>query len=176
MATDLADYSQAVNVVGGSVAITGTATVVISGTVPVSIAGTPTVLISGTVPVTITSGTVTINNANIAVINAAGTKTYDIAVPVGATLGITPLVVEFVRPIPASGLNTAIAINVPSFGAGNTLVAATIHGFQRTLGATAANSAQTASGPGGLNYLLMKSGVFMRVISGSVAGAIWVKR
>ena len=95
MATDLADYSQAVQVLGGTVSITGPVTATISGTVTVSISGTPTVnigtaptitvtgsvsissgtvSISGTVPVTISSGTVTINNASIAVINATGTK------------------------------------------------------------------------------------------------------
>lgn len=59
-----------------------------------------------------------------------GTLSYRIAVPAGATAGITPLVVEFTRPIPASAANTAITVNVPSLGAGNTDAAAAAHGYQ----------------------------------------------
>lgn len=59
MATDLADYSQAVQVLGGSVSITGTATVQITGTPTVSISGTPTVNVGNTPSVTISSGSVT---------------------------------------------------------------------------------------------------------------------
>lgn len=55
---DVADYTQAVNVTGGSVAITGTATVQITGTPTVSISGTPTVNVGNTPAVTISSGTV----------------------------------------------------------------------------------------------------------------------
>lgn len=62
MAVDLADYSQAVNVVGGSVSISGTATVTISGTPTVSISGTPSVNIANTPSVVISSGTVSIGN------------------------------------------------------------------------------------------------------------------
>lgn len=59
------------------------------------------------------------------------TMSYDIAVPVGATVGITPLVVAFSRPIPASAVNTAIVVSFPSFGAGNTNACVSAHGFQR---------------------------------------------
>src|SRR6266567_998076 len=104
-----------------------------------------------------------------------GTKTYFVTVPAGVGVAVTQLFIEYSRPIPASALNTAITVNVPSFGAGNTNAAVTAHGFQRTLAVSAANSAQVASGPGGLNLLLVKSGVFMRVIAGSVTGALWVK-
>lgn len=64
---------------------------------------------------------------------SGGTKTYELAIPAGATTPVTPLMVEFSRPIPASGLNTAIAVNVPSFGAGNTNAAVTAHGFQQVV-------------------------------------------
>lgn len=60
-----------------------------------------------------------------------GTITFYIAVPAGATVGITPLTVRFDRPLPASADNTAITLNVASFGAGNTNAAAVIHGFYR---------------------------------------------
>lgn len=59
-----------------------------------------------------------------------GTKRYDVVVPAGATTSITPLIIEFTRPIPASAPNTAIIVTLPAFGAGNTNVALTAHGFQ----------------------------------------------
>src|SRR6266849_3293459 len=52
-----------------------------------------------------------------------GTRTYDIAVPAGAALGITPLVVEFSEPIPSTGPNAA----------------ATLEGFLQGIAAVAAN-------------------------------------
>lgn len=61
-----------------------------------------------------------------------GTKTYELPIPAGVLAGITPLVVEFTRPIPASGQNQAIVVNVPAAGAGNAAVAVTAHGFQQT--------------------------------------------
>lgn len=60
-----------------------------------------------------------------------GTMNYNIPVPAGATLGITPLVVSFPVPVPASAVNTAIVVNVPSFGAGNTASAVSAQGFQQ---------------------------------------------
>lgn len=60
-----------------------------------------------------------------------GTLTYVIAVPTGATLGIQPLAVHFVPPLRASAVNTAIVLNVPSFGAGNTVSTGAIHGFNQ---------------------------------------------
>lgn len=59
----------------------------------------------------------------------SGTATYFIAVPAGVTLGITPLVVTFPTPMPASGTNVALVLNVPSFGTGNTASASSIQGF-----------------------------------------------
>ncbi len=59
-----------------------------------------------------------------------GTLHYAIEVPVGAGLAIAPLIVEFVRPRPASAVNTAITLNVPSFGIGNAIESAAIHGYR----------------------------------------------
>jgi hypothetical protein len=59
-----------------------------------------------------------------------GTLHYAVEVPVGAGLAIAPVVVEFVRPRPASAVNTAITLNVPSFGAGNLIESAAIHGYR----------------------------------------------
>jgi hypothetical protein len=58
-----------------------------------------------------------------------GTATYVLAVVAGATLGNQPLCVQFDPPIPASAVNTAIAVNVPSLGAGNTKARVVAHGF-----------------------------------------------
>ena len=58
-----------------------------------------------------------------------GTMSYVVAVPAGATTGIVPLLFDFNPNIPASAANTAITVNVPSFGAGNTAAAVVVHGF-----------------------------------------------
>lgn len=58
-----------------------------------------------------------------------GTRTYYLVIPAGATTSITPLIIQFTRPLPASAVNTAIVVNVPSFGAGNTNAAVVAHGF-----------------------------------------------
>lgn len=58
-----------------------------------------------------------------------GTASYIITAPAGATVAILPLVVIFDPPMPASAVNTAITLSVPALGAGNTNVAANIHGF-----------------------------------------------
>lgn len=54
---------------------------------------------------------------------------YILAVPAGATLQVAPLVITFSPPLPSSAVNTAVSVNVPSLGAGNTNAAAVIHGF-----------------------------------------------
>lgn len=59
-----------------------------------------------------------------------GTQSYTIAVPAGATLGIAPVFVAFSQPFPASAVNTAIVVTVPSLGAGNTNAVANARGFQ----------------------------------------------
>jgi hypothetical protein len=61
----------------------------------------------------------------------SGTLNYYLTVPAGTTTSIAFPPVEFTRPIPASGTNTAIVVNVPSFGSGNTAAAVTVHGFSR---------------------------------------------
>ena len=58
-----------------------------------------------------------------------GTLSYTIAVPAGATVGITPLVVSFNPPLQCTAPNTILYITVPSLGAGNTNAAAVIHGY-----------------------------------------------
>lgn len=58
-----------------------------------------------------------------------GTETYVLGVVAGATAANQALIVHFDPPIPASAANVAIAVNVPSLGAGNTKARAQIHGF-----------------------------------------------
>jgi hypothetical protein len=53
-----------------------------------------------------------------------GTQSFDLTIPAGAGVPITPLIVTFNPPLVASGPNTAIVLTVPSFGAGNTNAAA----------------------------------------------------
>lgn len=58
-----------------------------------------------------------------------GSATYIFGAPAGATLQATPLIVRFEPALPASEINTAIAITLPTLGTGNTKAAVAIHGF-----------------------------------------------
>ena len=58
-----------------------------------------------------------------------GTLSYVVDVPAGTANAINPIIVEFTRPIPASGPGVSIAVNLPSFGAGNVAAAVTAHGY-----------------------------------------------
>jgi hypothetical protein len=60
-----------------------------------------------------------------------GTLQYTMAIPAGATVGVTPLVVEYTQPIASSAVNTSIVVNVPSFGTGNTNASVVAHGFRQ---------------------------------------------
>ena len=55
---------------------------------------------------------------------------YTLYIPAGTTVGITPLDIRFPHPIPASAVNTAIEVQVPSFGAGNTVASVSVYGFR----------------------------------------------
>lgn len=59
-----------------------------------------------------------------------GTLSYTFAVPTGAVLAATPLIVEFTTPIPASATNTTIVVTCPALGTGNTNATVVAHGFQ----------------------------------------------
>ncbi|HET7713844.1 MAG TPA: hypothetical protein VFK94_06415 [Patescibacteria group bacterium] len=67
---------------------------------------------------------------SVTITGISSTMTYRFSVPAGATAAAPFLDVEFTRPIPASADNTAIVVNVPSFGAGNTAADASARGFQ----------------------------------------------
>lgn len=58
-----------------------------------------------------------------------GTQSFDVVIPAGVGTSITPLQVSFPTPLQATGPNTSITVNVPSFGAGNTNAAVSAQGF-----------------------------------------------
>jgi hypothetical protein len=60
----------------------------------------------------------------------ANTVNFALTIPAGAATAIIPLALEFPTPIAAAAPNTAVVLNVPSFGAGNTNARGTIHGRQ----------------------------------------------
>lgn len=65
----------------------------------------------------------------VTITGIAATMTYRMDIPAGAGVNVSRLFVTFPRPIPASADNTAIVVNVPSFGAGNTAADAAAWGF-----------------------------------------------
>jgi len=79
---------------------------------------------------TITGGGATSAGLIRATITGIGvTWGIDIAIPAGVTGAITPIVVMLPNPIPASADNTAIVLDVPSFGSGNTVASCAIFGY-----------------------------------------------
>lgn len=101
-----------------------------------------------------------------------GTISYPISVPAGAAVPITPVEDTFPGAgLQASAVATAITLNVPAFGAGNTLAEAAIQGYTST--PTGSSGFDTRwFGPTGI---LFRAGVFLNVVSGSLKGAIWIR-
>lgn len=60
-----------------------------------------------------------------------GTMTYTLGVVAGATAANVALSVSFKPPIPASAANTAIAVNVPALGFGNTKCTINAYGYYK---------------------------------------------
>lgn len=58
-----------------------------------------------------------------------GTSTYTLAVSAGAAVGNAPLVIDFVPPLPASAVNTAIVVTCPALGLGNTNNTVNAYGY-----------------------------------------------
>jgi hypothetical protein len=67
----------------------------------------------------------------VTVTGISPTLNYSILIPAGVTTAITTLTVQFPQPIPASATNTAVVVNCPSFGAGNTNASCSAYGFQQ---------------------------------------------
>ena len=65
---------------------------------------------------------------------AAGNLKYELNILAGATGPMNAqggFSIRFPEPLPASGLNTAITVTVPSFGTGNTNASVVAYGFQK---------------------------------------------
>jgi hypothetical protein len=78
----------------------------------------------------ITGGGATAASVITAVITGTvATWNIDIPVPTGVDLGIEPIIVTLASPIPASAVNTAIVLTVPSFGSGNTVASCAVWGY-----------------------------------------------
>lgn len=58
-----------------------------------------------------------------------GSRIYTYNFAAGVLVGNTPLIVTFDPPLPASAINTAIAVTCPSGGSGNTNNTVVAHGF-----------------------------------------------
>lgn len=59
-----------------------------------------------------------------------GTQTYTVAVPAGATLAGPTTERRYQPAVPASAVNTAIVVTMPSLGAGNTNASCNAEGYQ----------------------------------------------
>lgn len=58
-----------------------------------------------------------------------GPLSYTFGAPAGPAVAALPLIVELETPIPGSAVNTAVSINLPALGTGNTNAAVSIHGY-----------------------------------------------
>ena len=114
----------------GTTVITATSGSVAASSAVATLAGTAgkTTYITG---FTITGlGATAASSVLAAITGITTTLDYIVAVPAGATLGITPINVQFRDPIPATAANTAVVVTVPSFGTGNTAACVSATGFQ----------------------------------------------
>lgn len=65
----------------------------------------------------------------VTVSGIAVTMTFRVNIPAGVGVIVPQMFITFPRPIPASADNTAIVVNVPTYGAGNTVADAAAWGF-----------------------------------------------
>ena len=82
------------------------------------------------------SGATTAVVIEVTIGGLASAMKYEFGVAAGATANVNPLApgyysVRFPEPLPASGVNVAITVTVPTFGAGNLNAAVTAFGFQK---------------------------------------------
>ena len=59
-----------------------------------------------------------------------GSNYYTFVFPAGVLVAAQPLLVTFPTPVAASAPNTAMSINLPAGGAGNTNATVSIQGYQ----------------------------------------------
>ena len=107
-----------------------------------------------------------------------GTINIPISVPAGVTVPITPILIPFgTIGLQASAAATALTLNVPSFGAGNTLAQAALQGYTQASpapGNTAGGGSNTQSFGG--RGLQVRTGLFLNVVSGSIKGAVYIRK
>ena len=68
--------------------------------------------------------------ATVFLAGSAITLNFVIAVPAGASVGVTPLIVTFPNAISAGGQNQVIQTILPALGAGNLLAAVNVTGYR----------------------------------------------
>ena len=116
---------------GGAVAVTNSSGNVAAAAAVATLPGVAgkTTYISG---FTITgSGALAASVVLVTVVGiTGGTATYVYTVVAGATLANLNLHIDLIPAIPASALNTAIVVTLPSLGTGNTNAAVVARGFQ----------------------------------------------
>ena len=94
-----------------------------------------------------------------------------VTIPAGAGVAIVEVTDQFGgRGLQCAAAGTAITLNVPSFGAGNTFSEAEVQGYIQS--AAGVSETQWLGSDG----ILMQSGVFLHLVSGQVRGAIWVRK
>lgn len=77
------------------------------------------------------SGATTGLDVTVMVTNVLGvTLSYTYTFTAGALVANTPLIIEFVKPLPTAAVNTAIAVSCPAGGLGNTNNTVVAHGYQ----------------------------------------------
>lgn len=107
-----------------------------------------------------------------------GSINYPITVPTGATVPITNVFDSFgTIGIQASAAATPIVLTLPAFGAGNTLEQAALNGYTQASpapGSTSGGGSNTQSFGG--RGLQIRSGLFLNVVSGSIKGAVYIRR
>lgn len=97
-----------------------------------------------------------------------GTITYPVTVPTGAAVAIAPVTDNFgTRGLQSAAAGGTIALNLPAFGAGNTLELAEVNGYVQA----SAGSERTV-GPD-RDGVQARNGIFLNVVSGSVKGTVW---
>jgi hypothetical protein len=102
---------------------------------------------------------------------AGGTITYPVNVPAGVLVPIAPVTDSFPgRGLPASASGTNIVLTLPAFGAGNTFAEAELQGYIQTAAEVSDTQRLADSG------LWVTTSLRLRIISGSVRGAVHIRR
>jgi hypothetical protein len=100
-----------------------------------------------------------------------GTITYPVNVPAGAAVPIAPIEDNFGgRGLQASAAGVAISLSLPAFGAGNTFSEVEVQGYIQV---AASNGDTQWLGDSGI---YVQAGLRLHVVSGSVRGAVWIRR